>query len=87
MTLVPVVTKARDVAIAADTLVTFGNTRLSARLEASSTLLKMQGADSSRVVGRASTVALAGLTAGWLRIRQKLGGVPEIFTLKLKAMP
>ena len=63
MTTVSVVKKARDVAIAADTLVTFGNTRLSARLEASSTLLKMQGAGSFRVVGRASTVALAGLTA------------------------
>ena len=61
--MVPVVTKARDVAIAADTLVTFGNTRMSARLEASSMLLKMQGAGSSRVVGSASTVALAGLTA------------------------
>ena len=64
MTTVSVVKKARDVAIAADTLVMFGNTRLSARLEASSMLLKMQGAGSSRVVGRASTVALAGLTAG-----------------------
>ena len=63
MTTVSVVTKARDVVIAADTLVMFGNTRLSARLEASSMLPKMQGAGSSRVTGRASTVALASLIA------------------------
>ena len=57
MTTVLVVKKAGTVAIAADTLVTFGDTRLSARFEANSKLFKIEGADGPSVIGMAGTVA------------------------------
>ena len=57
MTTVVVVKKAGQVAIAADTLVTFGDTRLSNRFEANSKLFKIDTPGGPSYVGIAGTVA------------------------------
>lgn len=57
MTTVVVVKKAGQVAIAADTLVTFGDTRLSNRFEANSKLFKVDTPAGPSYVGIAGTVA------------------------------
>ena len=57
MTTVVVVKKAGQVAIAADTLVTFGDTRLSNRFEANSKLFKIDTPAGPSYVGIAGTVA------------------------------
>ncbi len=57
MTTVVVVKKAGQVAIAADTLVTFGDTRLSHRFERNSKLFKVDTAAGVSYVGVAGTVA------------------------------
>ena len=57
MTTVVVVKKAGAVAIAADTLVTFGDTRLSHRFEANSKLFKVDTAAGVSYIGVAGTVA------------------------------
>ena len=57
MTTVVVVKKAGQVAIAADTLVTFGDTRLSNRFEANSKLFKVDTPSGPTYVGIAGTVA------------------------------
>ena len=57
MTTVVVVKKAGQVAIAADTLVTFGDTRLSNRFEANSKLFKIDTLAGPSYVGIAGTVA------------------------------
>ncbi len=57
MTTVVVVKKAGQVAIAADTLVTFGDTRLSHRYEANSKLFKVDAVGGPAWVGMAGTVA------------------------------
>jgi len=57
MTTVVVVKKAGMVAIAADTLVTFGDTRLSHRFEGNSKLFKVDAVGGTAWVGMAGTVA------------------------------
>jgi ATP-dependent HslUV protease, peptidase subunit HslV len=57
MTTVVVVKKAGQVAIAADTLVTFGDTRLGHRFEANSKLFKVETPVGPSYVGMAGTVA------------------------------
>ncbi len=57
MTTVVVVKKAGSVAIAADTLVTFGDTRLSHRFEPNSKLFKLDTQAGTSYVGVAGTVA------------------------------
>ena len=57
MTTVVVVKKAGQVAIAADTLVTFGDTRLSHRYEANSKLFKVDAVGGPAWVGMTGTVA------------------------------
>ncbi len=57
MTTVVVVKKAGQVAIAADTLVTFGDTRLSNRYEANSKLFRVDAVDGPAWIGMAGTVA------------------------------
>ena len=57
MTTVVVVKKNGQIAIAADTLVTFGDTRLSDRFESNSKLFKVDTPDGPSYVGLAGTVA------------------------------
>ncbi|MBS0315673.1 MAG: MFS transporter [Proteobacteria bacterium] len=57
MTTIVVVKKAGQAAIAADTLVTFGDTRLGHRFEANSKLFKVETAAGPSYVGVAGTVA------------------------------
>lgn len=57
MTTVVVARKAGQVAIAADTLVTFGDTRLSYRYEANSKLFKVNTSNGPSYIGVAGTVA------------------------------
>ncbi|MDR7305529.1 MFS transporter [Rhodoferax saidenbachensis] len=88
MTTIVVVKKAGQVAIAADTLVTFGDTRLNHRFEANSKLFKVEGAGGISYVGLAGTVAhfpvlrkaMAALPADKLRLNSK-DQVFDTFTL------
>ena len=57
MTTLVVVKKAGQVAMAADTLVTFGDTSLTHRFEANSKIFKMDTPDGVSLVGMAGTVA------------------------------
>ena len=57
MTTVVVVKKGGQVAIAADTLVTFGDTRLSNRYESNSKLFKLNTVTGTSYIGMAGTVA------------------------------
>ena len=83
MTTVVVARKAGQVAIAADTLVTFGDTRLGHRYEANSKLFRIDSAAGANYVGMAGTVAhfpvlrkaMTALPAEQL----KLGSKDEVF--------
>lgn len=87
MTTVVVVKKAGQVAIAADTLVTFGDTRLTHRFEANSKIFRLDTPAGPTYVGMAGTVAhfpvlrkaLAGLPPEELRLSSK-DEVFETFT-------
>ena len=57
MTTLVVVKKAGQVAMAADTLVTFGDTRLTHRFEANSKIFKVETLDGPSYIGMAGTVA------------------------------
>jgi ATP-dependent protease HslVU (ClpYQ) peptidase subunit len=57
MTTIVVTKKAGQVAIAADTLVTFGDTRLGHRFEANSKLLHVEGVGGVSYIGVAGSVA------------------------------
>jgi ATP-dependent HslUV protease, peptidase subunit HslV len=57
MTTVCVVKKGNQVAIAADALVTFGDTRLSNRFEANDKIIEIESADGMSYLGTAGTVA------------------------------
>ena len=57
MTTLVIVKKAGQVAIAADTLVTFGDTRLSSRFESNSKILRLDTARGVSYVGMAGSVA------------------------------
>ena len=71
MTTIVVVKKAGQVAIAADTLVTFGDTRLGNRFEANSKVLKVEG------VGGVSYIGLAGSVAHFPVLRKALESLPR----------
>ena len=62
MTTLVIVKKAGQVAIAADTLVTFGDTRLSSRFESNSKILRIDNAQGTHYIGMAglATLILAG---------------------------
>ncbi len=71
MTTIVVTKKAGQVAIAADTLVTFGDTRLGHRFEANSKLLHVEG------VGGVSYIGVAGSVAHFPVLRQALESLPR----------
>ena len=71
MTTIVVVQKNQQVAVAADTLVTFGDTRLGHRFEANSKIFKVDAA------GGSSYVALAGSTAHFPVLRKAMAALPR----------
>ena len=83
MTTVVVVKKAGQVAIAADRLVTFGDTRLSSRFESNSKLFKIDTPAGPSVVGIAGTVAHFPVLRKAMQALQKkellLGSKDEVF--------
>jgi len=83
MTTLVIVKKDGQVAIAADTLVTFGDTRLSSRFEANSKILRIDTASGVNYVGMAGSVAhfpvLRKALAGLPRAQLRLGSKEEIF--------
>ena len=91
MTTVVVVKKAGQVAIAADALVTFGDTRLSHRFEENSKLFKVDAVDGASYVGMAGTVAhfpalrkaMQALPKGQLRLH----GKDDVYDTFLKLHP
>ncbi len=91
MTTVVVVKKAGMVAIAADTLVTFGDTRLSNRFEANSKLFKIETPAGPSFVGIAGTVAhFPVLRKAMLALPKKellLGSKDEVFDTFTKLHP
>ena len=72
MTTVVVAKKAGQVAIAADTLVTFGDTRLGHRFEANSKLFKVD-----TVAGGVSYVGVAGTVAHFPVLRKSMTALPQ----------
>ena len=91
MTTVVVVKKAGQVAIAADTLVTFGDTRLGHRFEANSKLFKVDTVAGSSYVGVAGTVAhfpvLRKAMTALPQDQLKLGSRDEVFDTFTKLHP
>ncbi len=91
MTTVVVVKKSGQVAIAADTLVTFGDTRLSNRFEANSKLFKIDTPSGPSYVGIAGTVAhFPVLRKTMLALPKKdllLGSKDEVFDTFTKLHP
>ena len=91
MTTVVVVKKAGQVAIAADTLVTFGDTRLSHRFEANSKLFKLDTPSGLSYVGIAGTVAhfpvLRKAMTSLPREQLRLGSKDEVFDTFTKLHP
>lgn len=91
MTTVVVVRKNGQVAIAADTLVTFGDTRLSSRFEANSKLFKVDTTSGPSYVGIAGTVAhFPALRKAMLALPKKellLGSKDEVFDTFTKLHP
>ncbi len=91
MTTVVVVKKAGQVAIAADTMVTFGDTRLSHRYEPNSKLFKVDTAGGPSYVGIAGTVAhfpvLRKAMIALPKDQLKLGSKDEVFDTFTKLHP
>ncbi len=83
MTTVVVTRKAGMVAMAADTLVTFGDTRLGHRFESNSKIFKVQAAGGPTLIGMAGTVAhfpvLRKAMAVLSKAELQLHGKDEIF--------
>jgi ATP-dependent protease HslVU (ClpYQ) peptidase subunit len=79
MTTVVVVRKAGQVAIAADTLVTFGDTRLGHRFEDNSKIFKLDSAAGTTYVGMSGTVVLRKAMQSMPRDMLLLGSKDEIF--------
>ena len=83
MTTLVIVKKAGQVAIAADTLVTFGDTRLSSRFEANSKIFRVDTPQGTSYVGMAGSVAhfpvLRKALSGMPREKLRLHGKDEIF--------
>ena len=91
MTTLVVVKKAGQVAIAADTLVTFGDTSLSHRFEANSKIFKIETPTGLSYVGMAGTVAhfpvLRKAMAALPKEQLKLGSREEVFDTFVKLHP
>ncbi len=91
MTTVVVVKKAGQVAIAADTLVTFGDTRLGHRYEPNSKLFKVDAVGGPSYVGIAGTVAhfpvLRKAMTALPKDQLKLGSKDEVFDTFTKLHP
>ena len=83
MTTLVVVKKNGQVAIAADTLVTFGDTRLSSRFESNSKIFKIDTPSGSSFIGMAGTVAhfpvLRKAMAALPREHLRFGSKDEVF--------
>ena len=83
MTTLVIVKKAGQVAIAADTLVTFGDTRLSSRFEANSKIFRVDTPQGTSYIGMAGSVAhfpvLRKALSGIGPDELKLAGKDEIF--------
>ncbi len=71
MTTVVVARKGGQVVIGADTMVTFGDTRLSHRYEANSKIFKVQAVDGPAYIGMAGTVA------HFPAVRKAMGALPK----------
>ena len=91
MTTLVVVKKAGQVAIAADTLVTFGDTSLSHRFEANTKIFKVDTPAGMSYVGMAGTVAhfpvLRKAMAALPKEQLKLGSRDEVFDTFVKLHP
>lgn len=91
MTTVVVVKKAGSVAIAADTLVTFGDTRLGHRYEPNSKIFKVDAVGGPSYIGMAGTVAhfpvLRKAMAALPKEELKLGSKDEVFDTFTKLHP
>ena len=91
MTTVVVVKKAGQVAIAADTLVTFGDTRLAHRFEVNSKIFKIDTPAGVSYVGMAGTVAhfpvLRKAMQSLPKEQLKLGSKDEVFDTFIKLHP
>ena len=91
MTTVVVVKKAGQVAMAADTLVTFGDTRLSHRYEPNSKIFKVAAVGGPTYIGMAGTVAhfpvLRKAMAALPKAELKLGSKDEVFDTFTKLHP
>jgi len=91
MTTVVVTKKNGQVAIAADTLVTFGDTRLSHRYEGNSKIFKVNTATGLSYIGMAGTVAhfpvLRNAIAAIAPDKVLLGSKDEVFTTFTKLHP
>jgi ATP-dependent HslUV protease subunit HslV len=91
MTTLVVVKKAGQVAIAADTLVTFGDTSLGQRFEANSKIFKVDTPAGMSYVGMAGTVAhfpvLRKAMAALPKEQLKLGSRDEVFDTFVKLHP
>ena len=91
MTTLVVVRKAGQVAIAADTLVTFGDTCLTQRFEANSKIFKVDTPDGASLIGMAGTVAhfpvLRKAMATLPMEQLKLSSREEVFDTFIKLHP
>jgi ATP-dependent HslUV protease, peptidase subunit HslV len=91
MTTLVVVKKAGQVAIAADTLVTFGDTSLTHRFEANSKIFKVDTPQGLSYIGMAGTVAhfpaLRKAMATLPKEQMKLGSKDEVYDTFLKLHP
>ena len=91
MTTVVVVRKAGQIAIAADTLVTFGDTRLAHRFEDNTKIFRMDTDAGPNYIGMAGTVAhfpvLRKAMASMPRELLKLGSKDEVFDTFTKLHP
>lgn len=91
MTTLVVARKAGQVVIAADTLVTFGDTRLNHRFESNSKIFKIDTPDSSSYIGMAGTVAhfpvLRKAMAALPKEQLRLGSRDEVFDTFVKLHP
>jgi ATP-dependent protease HslVU (ClpYQ) peptidase subunit len=91
VTTVVVVKKAGQVAIAADTLVTFGDTRLSNRYESNSKIFKIQSVTGTSYLGMAGTVAhfpvLRNALLSLSPEKVRLGSKDEVFDTFTKLHP
>ena len=91
MTTVVVVRKAGQIAIAADTLVTFGDTRLAHRFEDNTKIFKVDTDDGPSYVGMAGTVAhfpvLRKAIGSMPRELLKLGSKDDVFDTFTKLHP